>query len=480
MQKHEQWAKNQEKRNGARSVSDGDSTRFDGQDSVGKERERQFAHIEGTTITPNEAKAFEGLLRLPRREKGEKQGPSSGGLKHSASVEDHDLATSKDTSHYSPALLRIADKAREGEEKQLAKRQAQTSQLRTREEYTALTSPSDAMKRAVQREIGEVTGEMKRANTDVEVWQILWERVLKRVKTLTQPAPKERKKAKKKKQEIVGLEDHSSETGTEAQVAYPSQEDGKTSADLALLTHTLPTHLQRTFNLLRSSYPRSPLSLAILPTLKSLGPQAFALGASTRLYNQHMSRVYDLYRDITGVAQILVEMDREVYGYNTATLELLTRILADDRKAMDAIQRRSAPPERRDFVVPEFADFNIKNDSGATTPIRFPASPHKLPDSWTGSHILWATERQRSAIKELEHWTKVVRTRLEDRAVKVERDFEAWREGRSEFESMEDEVRREEWRENSERLREKDEKREVEREREGWIEELLGEGGVEA
>ncbi|KXT01717.1 hypothetical protein AC578_2800 [Pseudocercospora eumusae] len=88
----------------------------------------------------------------------------------------------------------------------------------------------------------------------------------------------------------------------------------------------LPALLQHYVSLIEKYFPGSPLGLVLLPELRKLGPSAFALGASTGLYNQHMRMLWQKYTDVDGIVGILAEMDKAVFSFNNDTLELLDQM----------------------------------------------------------------------------------------------------------------------------------------------------------
>lgn len=106
----------------------------------------------------------------------------------------------------------------------------------------------------------------------------------------------------------------------------------------------LPALLQHYMHLQTSKLPTThSLGLVVLPELKKLGPLAFALGATTELYNQYMHLLWRQYRDMEAISLVLEEMDREVYSFDHGTLDLLDRILdyasdAADGKLGRAVQ----------------------------------------------------------------------------------------------------------------------------------------------
>ena len=78
---------------------------------------------------------------------------------------------------------------------------------------------------------------------------------------------------------------------------------------------------------LREQFPTSLLSTSIIPRLRQAGPLAFALGASTKLFNQHLSQSAEKNEDIPAVVELLTEMDRDIIEPDEETVAILTRVL---------------------------------------------------------------------------------------------------------------------------------------------------------
>ncbi|SMR54518.1 unnamed protein product [Zymoseptoria tritici ST99CH_1E4] len=146
--------------------------------------------------------------------------------------------------------------------------------------------------------------------------------------------------------------------------------------DLNVLTATLPTLLLHFMTRIEISFPRSSLGVMLLPALKKRGPSAFALGATTGLFNHHMSFLYKQYSDLDAIAETLAEMDKNVYNFNSDTRELLAMIFDDAEAA----------------------------SSGQSGP---------------ALEALWSTDRRQRALTKLRAWDKVVVQRLHADAIRL-------------------------------------------------------------
>jgi hypothetical protein len=99
------------------------------------------------------------------------------------------------------------------------------------------------------------------------------------------------------------------------------------------VTETLPGLLLHMSGLLRTKFEGSGYALALLPSLRSMGDEAFAMGATTDLFNAHMTILFQKYSDLDGVIAILGEMERDVYEFNEGTHVLLESIFETAERA---------------------------------------------------------------------------------------------------------------------------------------------------
>ena len=354
-----------------------------------------YADLEGSTITPTEKKAFEGLFKLQKASStqsdkagkeqagrdGKKKAGKGGkklGIEQRGSRDDLDTILTEAEANvnarrgpkpeFPKALQPLADRARE----QMVVGETEHWTMREQEEMKSREpSQADAIERAAKADRRSMTKILAQAQTDVEVWQALQERVLNRVAAAT---------------------NDSSAITTEEKPPFSTLPEGIT--DLQILTVNLPTHIIRIFRLFRDDFPASPLALAILPTLKGLGPRAFALGASIALYNSHMRMLFIRYPlSLHHIIDVLEEMDREVYAFDHQTSGLLATILTHAAKA-------------------------TRGEMGE------------------GVKAVWSTERMRKSVSGIYHWMRVVQDR---------REAEVLRKARAEDETRVGDLR---WREH--------------------------------
>lgn len=231
-------------------------------------------------------------------------------------------------------------------------------------------SQADAIMAAADKDLRSVTIRIDQAKTDVEVWEVLQKHVFKRVLALNLDAPPGKKTGKK--------------AGKKQQASKGKSASDAGFTDLDVLTQTLQHHLTRAHTALLNHFPASPLTLNILPHLRTLGPAAFAMGTSTQLYNMHMRQLYRVHLDLGGIAETLREMDEQVYEYDEDTETLLAKILNHAKVATNG--------------------------------------------TWgEGVKRMWADENMRRKVNRLFGWTKRVRERREEDALRRARAEEGMR-----------------------------------------------------
>lgn len=247
---------------------------------------------------------------------------------------------------FPPALTAMAEEAKNKQmaliEQSKEKRRRRVVELKGRP-----YSRAAIIERAVREDYERVDKLMSEAQTDLELWEVLQREVLERVKALGLDDPpvvqavkqvKKRKKAAKPANDANALETASGSgkvitlppktTDLTIQPTPPPQTPPPDPIPpLALLGPNFPAFLLRTQRLLRIDFPSSTLGLTLLPTLKALGPSSYALGASTKLYNETMTLLFEKYTDLRAVSDMLHEMDREVFEFDEETLALLHRIM---------------------------------------------------------------------------------------------------------------------------------------------------------
>jgi hypothetical protein len=137
----------------------------------------------------------------------------------------------------------------------------------------------------------------------------------------------------------------------------------------------LPGLILHYMSLMETKFPASSLGLVLMAELKRVGPSAFALGATTEMYNQRMRVLWRQCGDLNGVIDMLAEMDREVHAFDETTREIVASISDHVRAAR----------------------------TGKFGP---------------GVQALWSMERRVRAASKLREWSRIVDERLEARTLR--------------------------------------------------------------
>ena len=121
--------------------------------------------------------------------------------------------------------------------------------------------------------------------------------------------------------------------------------------EMAIYGPLYPSLLLRSLQLLNSGFQKSsPLTLNVLPRIKSLGLASHILGASTPFYNELMRVYYYTYSDFKGVAKLLLEMlnsgqemDQDTHKVVMEIVRMQAR-LGKARMLAEATARGMEPP----------------------------------------------------------------------------------------------------------------------------------------
>ena len=158
-----------------------------------------------------------------------------------------------------------------------------------------------------QRELQRVGDLLKGANTDLELWTLLEKHILAPVVALNLEGPAS-DRPKESRRGILKIK------------IKPK--------DREIIMHNFPIHLYNACRTIRASFPTSPLIFAVIPTIRKMGPSAYALGASTKLYNHVIAHAFYKFTDVDQINELLQEMEREVIEADDVTLFLLNNIMS--------------------------------------------------------------------------------------------------------------------------------------------------------
>lgn len=291
------------------------------------------ARVEGSTMTPKELRIFEQLFKA-KQVQADENAPSTQKRRKGYKTESkrYGVAAPQSSREFPDLLRPLAQEAAA-----LRARAAMEENKKTNDEVTTPTRTEDD---PAARSLQTIKAEMDQAKTDIALWNVLQHQIFQNVRALSEPS-----------------------------------KSGKVGRNFQVLTQTLPQSLLYFMKTIRDSFPGSSLGLVLLPTLKKLGPSAFALGASTELFNEHMWLLYKHYADLDNIAETLSEMDKNVYEFDGGTKDLIATILRDGHKA-------------------------LKNNYGP------------------GLQALWSTDRKTRGLEKIRRWEGIVEERLKAAALR--------------------------------------------------------------
>jgi hypothetical protein len=199
-----------------------------------------------------------------------------------------------------------------------------------------------------QPELERVEALMRKAATDLELWQVMEQEVFSipgKFGLVTESPPlatamKSHKKKKKQKKNRKTAEEHT-----------PPLLNDMPELSLSIHGPLYPSHLLLGLRLLDRSFTKpSQLVLNILPRIKSMGIISQALGTSTALYNELLRIYWMRYDNFLGVIALLEEMEVIGLEMNAETLKVVTHIdrlqqVVEKGEKGTAIQKLWSMPE---------------------------------------------------------------------------------------------------------------------------------------
>ena len=189
--------------------------------------------------------------------------------------------------------------------------------------------------RFCREEMGELADSFQKAmeaGGDVGIWNACLATVFPMIKLLNVSLRHEKAQHKRLEAPTRGTPNQASKAGT-AKASTELSPPEPTLADLPpsvpplyVISRLYPAALLLAFRLLRTNFPTSPLSLAILPQIRSLGPTSYVLGASSEFYNALIELRWDVYSDLKGIDGLLTEMERSGVEFDVGTWNTLVKI----------------------------------------------------------------------------------------------------------------------------------------------------------
>ena len=230
--------------------------------------------LEGSTITPNERKAFEGLLKLQR-----KDGASKTPAWSAKAGEEVELDADGRRKSSMPAALR-----------KLAAQQLEPVDERVQDQRPGKDAPRPTVKAPIalpNKESQAFNRILATAKTDADVWQFLQSHIARSSSSISHP-------------------DAPADSG-------------------------LPESLTQTFKYLQTHFPTSSVPLSLLQLLSTAAPASSQNPATRELYNLHLA--YAFKRDPPDLPSLIPSLramasSKGGPGYDGKTLAFLDSVLA--------------------------------------------------------------------------------------------------------------------------------------------------------
>lgn len=162
---------------------------------------------------------------------------------------------------------------------------------------------------------------LKSAPTDIHLWQTLEREVFAQLRKLDLDNPTTTTPVKKEPR------------SKNRQKPAPPTPANKTNVDTRILFPNYPLHLLTAIKSLRTSFPRSSLPLAIIPTIRALGRSSYALGATTALYKALIRTAWVQQSSYALIDTLLTDMEANMVEFDLGTLDLLDGILRENDMA---------------------------------------------------------------------------------------------------------------------------------------------------
>jgi hypothetical protein len=190
---------------------------------------------------------------------------------------------------------------------------------------------ADRLEQLRKPERDRVEGLMRSASTDFELWAVLEKEVFPLITEMgLEEAPKENKKTPAKKKAGKKASQVQDDTPDAQSEKLPVEMDSPVDgiSPLEFYGPLYPSYLLLGLRLLNNSFVRpSPLTLTILPQIKSLGIISHVLGASTQLYNELLQINWYRHDNFRGVLSLLQEMEEFGLEWDTDTLRVIDDIM---------------------------------------------------------------------------------------------------------------------------------------------------------
>lgn len=303
-----------------------------------------------STVTPKELAAFRRLQALATAKSSE---PAIEAADPEMPAPSHMKKTSpsriRRTAGFSglDALLDKSPAANTKSEKPGKAHEADSS----KQDDLASSEEQERWKLKVNSIYGNTVSAIKAAHSDHQIWEILQREVFQPIKELDLDGPRI---------QLGGFPLADPEEMLDSEVVRLDPID--------IIGANFANILRDAAEVLRTSFPNSPIQWSLIAELRRLGPTCFALGVTTDLYNFALEHVLLQDSNLSAGLDILDEMDREVIEPNVQTMEILGKVVKQAKAISDGHYGSAAKAvwstERNQVALTEFR-YRVKTSKGS-------------------------------------------------------------------------------------------------------------------
>ncbi|KAH0538513.1 hypothetical protein FGG08_004900 [Glutinoglossum americanum] len=189
-------------------------------------------------------------------------------------------------------------------------------------EFEQLQKDREAIETYRLAELARIENKLRAAETDIELWTVLEDEVFSMAKRVGREARKVKKSLKRLRNDVPEL----------------PQDPEQNIPILAIAGQNYPYALLLAMRLLRHDFHSPSMCLTLFQYVKNLGLSSYVLGASTALYNEVLDIKRKEYHDLTGIVELLIEMQKNGVEFNDGTEVVLAAILRESKQVITGMR----------------------------------------------------------------------------------------------------------------------------------------------
>lgn len=186
-----------------------------------------------------------------------------------------------------------------------------------------------------QTELSRIMYQINKAGTDTALWEVVETEIMDPIKALDLDRSKTSEtvasvgvsKGRPPKTKAEVKKDRDLEKAKQKKKQEePAKEEPPDPRSRDVVAPNFPQLLFHAAKVLRETYPSSLYNLSILEQLRLIGPSAFALGATTGLYNEAIAYTFETRSDIPAITDLLEDMEKNFVEPNARTRDILAKV----------------------------------------------------------------------------------------------------------------------------------------------------------